>query len=152
MQPQHRSRYTGQSCNRSFFISISQARNAEEWEKVNTHCMGSLKLLSGWETVWPHHTLFPATGHKSLTFTTMVFPNGPVKEGEYGSEVGVILKQRPQAPPAALLAPNASSLTAAEYPFTVWPHAAGRRRAQRVITMMNVNGFTYRRLGNRRTR
>jgi hypothetical protein len=135
-----------------FYSAYHRPETRKDGKMVNTHCMGSLKLLSGWEAVWPHHTLFPATGHKSLTFTTMVFPNGPVKDGEYGSEVGVILKQRPQAPPAALLAPNASSLTAAEYPFTVWPHAAGRHRAQRVITMMNVDGFTYRQLGNRRTR
>ena len=83
----------------------------------------------------------------------MVFPNGPVQEGEYGSEVGVILKQRPQAPPAALLAPNASSLTAAEYPVTLWPHAAaGGRHAQRGGTMMKTDAFAYRQIGNRRTR
>ena len=84
--------------------------------------------------------------HKSLTLTTMAFPNGPVEEGAFGLEVGVILKQRPQAPPGPLLEPNASSLTAAEYPFTFWPHAVGGRCAQRVprhdvrVGLMNVPG------------
>ena len=100
-----------------------------------THCIGMSKLLSGRETLWAHQRLVwlllvhgtPCLilGHRSLTFTTMVFPNGPVKEGEQGSDVGVILKQRPQAPPAALFAPNASSFTAVEYPYTIWPQAGG---------------------------
>ena len=93
---------------------------------VSTHCIGILYWLSGLETVWPQDLLFEDAVHKSLTLTTMLFPNGPVEEGMLGSEVGVILKQRPQAPPVPLLAPYASSLTAAEYPFTFCPQAVGR--------------------------
>ena len=98
----------------------------------STHCMGISYLLSGLETVWSHHSGLEEAEHKSLTLTMMLFPNGPVEEGEFGSEVGVILKQRPQAPPVPLLAPYASSLTAAEYPLTFWPHAVGERCVQRV--------------------
>src|SRR5487761_1125019 len=90
-----------------------------------THCMGTSWVLTGLDTVWPHHSLLLEAEHMSLTFTTMLFPNGPVDDGAYGSELGVILKQRPQAPPIPLLAPYASWLTAAEYPFTVWPQVAG---------------------------
>lgn len=35
-----------------------------------------------------------------MTFTTTLWPNGPVYEGEYGSAVPVRAKQRPQASPA----------------------------------------------------
>ena len=93
---------------------------------VSTHCIGISYLLTGLETVWPQNSLFEVAVHKSLTLTTILFPNGPVEEGVLGSEVGVTLKQRPQAPPVPLLAPYASALTAAEYPFTFWPHAVGR--------------------------
>jgi len=89
----------------------------------SSKCIGMLYLLTGLETVWPQNSLSEVAVHKSLTLTTMLFPNGPVEEGVLGSEVGVILKQRPQAPPVPLLAPYASALTAAEYPFTFWPHA-----------------------------
>src|SRR5579863_46563 len=115
---------------------------------TTTHCMGTSWVLSGLDTVWPHHSALLEAEHISLTFTTMLFPNGPVDDGAVGSEVGVILKQRPQAPPGPLLAPYASWLTAAEYPFTFWPHAAGGRScsawALRGITMKNGgSGITY---------
>ena len=98
---------------------------------VSTHCIGIAYWLRGSETVWLQNLLSEVAVHRSLTLTTMLFPNGPVEEGVFGSEVGVILKQRPQAPPVPLLAPYASALTAAEYPFTFWPHAAGEHCAQR---------------------
>jgi hypothetical protein len=56
--------------------------------------------------------------------------NGPEYDGEYGSPLEVILKQRPQASPAPELAPNAHVLTAAVYPYVVMPHAAKGRFGQ----------------------
>jgi hypothetical protein len=94
--------------------------------------MGILNWFSGSETFWSHHDfelVGGEWGHRSLTFTTMDL-NGPLDFGEYGSLVAVILKQRPQASPKLWLAPNASVLTAAEYPFTVPPHAEEDRHAQ----------------------
>ena len=49
--------------------------------------------------------------------------NGPENDGEYGSPVEVILKQRPQASPALERAPNASVSVAAVYPDVGMPHA-----------------------------
>ena len=57
--------------------------------------------------------------------------NGPANDGVYGSWFEVILKQRPQASPEALLAPNANVLVAAEKPNNVTPHAVKGRRGQR---------------------
>jgi hypothetical protein len=94
--------------------------------------MDMLNVLSGWETDWSHHFSLPsvAAGHRSETLTVMVFPNGGWLLGEYGSRVGVILKQRPQASPKPLWAPNAKVLTAAVYPYVTMPHATEGRRAQ----------------------
>jgi hypothetical protein len=96
--------------------------------KARTHCMGAPNLFSGWETVWPHHAEFPATGHRSLTFTTMGCLNGPGKPGEYGSSVAVIRKQRPQASPKLVPAPNARSLAAAVNPDDITPPQAEEGR------------------------
>ena len=51
--------------------------------------------------------------------------NGPVKEGEYGSAVPVIEKQRPHASPAPAPggAPKASWFIAAVYPLAATPQA-----------------------------
>ena len=57
--------------------------------------------------------------------------NGPVNDGVYGSVFPVILKQRPQASPEELGAPNANWLTAAEKPDNVMPHAVKERHSQR---------------------
>jgi len=85
--------------------------------------MDAPNVLMGLEAVWPHHSSLPFIGHRSLTLTTMVFPNGGVNGG-YGNSFGVILKQRPQASPEDEWAPNASSFTAAVYPESVdMPHA-----------------------------
>ena len=96
-------------------------------EKVRTHCMDTLNSFFGLLTVWPHQLCCDVglLMHKLLTFTMMVFPNGPWKLELNGSAVAVIWKQRPQASPKLWLEPNASSFTALVNPevkFT--PHAA----------------------------
>ena len=50
----------------------------------------------------PHHSWLPATGQRSVTLTTIVCPNGPEYEGEYGSASPVSAKQRPHASPGPL--------------------------------------------------
>lgn len=98
--------------------------------KARTHCMDIPCWLRGWEAVWPHHSALPCIGHRSLTLTMMLLGSGGL-DGEYGSAFEVILKQRPQASPAELPAPNANWLTAAEKPANLWPHAVKGRRGQR---------------------
>ena len=68
--------------------------------KARTYCMDMPNWLTGWETVWPHHSSLLSIGHRLLTLTTILL-NGPEYDGVYGSSFEVILKQRPQASPAA---------------------------------------------------
>lgn len=69
--------------------------------KVRTHCMDMPYWLTGSESDWSHHPGVPGVerGHRLLAFTMMLL-NGPEYDGEYGSLLDVILKQRPQASPA----------------------------------------------------
>ena len=64
------------------------------------------------------------THHRSVSLTTMEL-NGPGKDGENGSEVPVMAKQRPQASPAPRpgAAPKASWFIAAVKPDAVFPQA-----------------------------
>jgi hypothetical protein len=111
-----------QSCHSSGFL-FSTSHALKTWGF--THCTGWPRLLSGLVALWAQDGFDVRALHRSLTFTTIVFPNGPVDSGELGSFVGVISKQRPQAPPKPPLPPNVSSFTAAEYPLTIWPQAGG---------------------------
>ena len=64
-----------------------------------TYWVDAPNELVGFDVVWPHHCSLPASGQRSVTFTTTVL-KGPVYDGEYGSALAVSAKQRPQASPA----------------------------------------------------
>ena len=102
--------------------------------------------------------MFEAAGHRSFTFTTIAFSNGPVYDGEYGSLYAVILKQRPQASPKLERAPNARVLTAAVYPDDILPphaekggHRVGQHGLREPPNHENSRRRTYRHFGSRCT-
>lgn len=71
----------------------------------------------------------------SVTFTTTLFPNGPVYEGAYGSALAVRAKHRPQASPAPTLGeePKASCIMAAVYPEAATPQALGSELNSQIL-------------------
>jgi hypothetical protein len=87
-------------------------------------CTGAPNWFAGLARVCPQNGSLLGAGHRSVTLTTIEW-YGPPYDGEYGSDVPVSAKQRPQASPAPrpLAEPKESWLIAAENPLAASPHA-----------------------------
>ena len=56
----------------------SSAHSPDHQLNKNTHWNGISCSFVGLLVVWPQNSWLPCTGHKSVTFTTIVWPNGPL--------------------------------------------------------------------------